>query len=376
MEEFYAVLRDLSSEDPFDIYLAVLCEGGSRANSKLDEGEVEHLRNLVARNSLETFKSALRTMAQDNRGGRMPASPVAFEDLQTPWYPALLRLAIELDTGDNPQVMNTMVDARDELQYAMYAVVEEQSDDLLGLNFFPWPKVDDVGRLTFPIDTEPLSIEAPRTVLQDWINSQRAVWADLGLMARELAEIELDYGHTFGVWSGFASEFHSLNSDSLPSKFPSSIGNFHPRREWQSPQAFTERDLTDDGDINPPTRTGRDKRPYTLTSSPLLDQPVFESWAGSGADEVVLFKSDGTGRFGFALDVSWDARQMAKIAHLTASHGTATPTDVERQSRVFQDAAEHRLRIVDHGGIYEAELAGITAPGDDDPEDDFEGDLS
>ena len=300
IDAFHSVLASVRNVSAFDIYLAVYCSGPNRIGYYMDSELREELRDLIIEYGPDTFRAALEDLILANAaGGRSrTVRQERFESLELPWYPALLRIAIDLRQADrfafdDGQGLDLLEMTRNALPNAYYAVVEEQSDDLLGLNLFPWPRVDRSGRLCFPIDTDPIPVEAPRPSIQHWIDTHRAHWSDAGLSDSQLDSIRLDYGHAFAVWSTTTDDFY----------------------------------------------------PWPLDAT----LPV------AAASDL-----------GYVVDISWDARNLSKIAHLTASHGAATPRDFELQREEFDSAADQRSQVIEVGGTQRAEQLGLQ-----DPDDDF-----
>jgi hypothetical protein len=121
------------------------------------------------------------------------------------WLPSLLYLAYQAngqnsdrvdDRAEARRVLDEFAARRDELSYA---VVEEETDDVIGLTIQPWPLVDERGRLRFPISSDPLQVEVHAPDLTDRLHADRQRWHELGLLQHELVERRIHIGDTYAL---------------------------------------------------------------------------------------------------------------------------------------------------------------------------------
>jgi hypothetical protein len=128
------------------------------------------------------------------------------------WLPSLVYLAYRtVESTEARRVLDELASRRDELGYA---VVEEQTDDVVGFTVQPWPLVDERGRLRFPIDRDPLEIEVPAEGLAELLGDHRERWHRIGLMASELVNRRVHIGDVFAVH--LADRPHATRLEALP----------------------------------------------------------------------------------------------------------------------------------------------------------------
>ena len=113
------------------------------------------------------------------------------------WLPSLVYLAYRTATTDEARaVLDEFASRRDELGYA---VVEEQTDDVVGFTVQPWPLVDERGRLRFPISVDPTEIEVRADALAKLIHDDRERWSKHDLLPDELVGRQVHIGDVFAV---------------------------------------------------------------------------------------------------------------------------------------------------------------------------------
>lgn len=112
------------------------------------------------------------------------------------WLPSLLYLAYGVARPEAQAVIDELAARRDELSYA---VVEEETDDVVGLTIQPWPLIDRQGRLRFPIGDDPLQVEVRRPELADRLLADRRRWRDLGLLQEQLATARVQIGDAYAL---------------------------------------------------------------------------------------------------------------------------------------------------------------------------------
>lgn len=179
------------------------------------------------------------------------------------WLPALAFLAYHATPDDAARAtLDEFARRRHELAYA---VVEEQTDQLVGLSVQPWPLVDERGRLRFPIDRDPLQLDVDAADLAAFLVEHRRRWHQLGLLPEPLVERPPALGDTYAV--AVARE---------------PVG---PAVEMRSPAAG--------------------EAPYLCGLRDTADP-----------DRLAVP----------ALDITWDAREAGKLAHYAAAAGVL-PTD-------------------------------------------------
>lgn len=121
--------------------------------------------------------------------GTAPAGP-------TWWLPSLAYLAHAIADEVGRAALDRFATHRNEFSYA---VVEEETDTVLGLTIQPWPIVDADGRLRFPIRTDPLQVDVPVDQLTELIRDSRREWAELGLLQEELVDRAIHLGDVYAV---------------------------------------------------------------------------------------------------------------------------------------------------------------------------------
>jgi hypothetical protein len=149
-------------------------------------------RSSVISNSWETLRSEVQ-----------PPGSIA-ELLEGPgergatwWLPSLAYLAYDMtDRIDARAVLDEFASRRDELGYA---VVEEETDEVIGLTVQPWPLVDEQGRLRFPISSDPLQLAVRAPELAEVLRADRQRWHALGLLQEELLARRVQIGDTYAV---------------------------------------------------------------------------------------------------------------------------------------------------------------------------------
>jgi hypothetical protein len=132
------------------------------------------------------------------------AEPTSMSDRDVPraptgptwWLPSLAYLAHSSAGDEARAALDRFAAHRHELSYA---VVEEQTDTVIGLTIQPWPIVDDEGRLRFPIRTDPLQVDVPGRELTEILNRSRRWWSELGLLQEELIERAIHLGDVYAV---------------------------------------------------------------------------------------------------------------------------------------------------------------------------------
>jgi hypothetical protein len=113
------------------------------------------------------------------------------------WLPSLAYLAYrETDREDARAALDDFASRRDQFGYA---VVEEQTDTVVGLSVQPWPLVDARGRLRFPISRDPAELELSDDALADVLLASRRRWHDLGVLQEELVSGHIRIGDTYAV---------------------------------------------------------------------------------------------------------------------------------------------------------------------------------
>lgn len=115
----------------------------------------------------------------DELGIAVSAGPAAFD--QQWWLPSLCLLAATF--GDLPDAATHLLDNFAKARpWLSYAVVEELTDGNAGLTLFEWPIVDATGALTFPADIDPPQVTLPIGALQSLFDQARRWWAEHGLL--------------------------------------------------------------------------------------------------------------------------------------------------------------------------------------------------
>lgn len=118
------------------------------------------------------------------------------------WLPSLVYLAYRTATTAKARaVLDEFASRRDELSYA---VIEEQTDDVVGFTVQPWPLVDERGRLRFPISVDPTEIEVRANDLARLVQAARDRWSKHKLLPDELVGRQVHIGDVFAV--AFADE--------------------------------------------------------------------------------------------------------------------------------------------------------------------------
>lgn len=228
------------------------------------------------------------------------------------WIPSLVLIsaadpAVRPDTLD---VLERWMRARSRLSHL---VVDEIVDGMVDLSASPWPVVDDAGRPRFPIHwlTE---LAVPLEDLQKVVNYGRAVLLELELITPELAKRPVELGDVF------AAEVSIVGSKRV--------------------------DIERAVDV----LAGPDGGAAQLAHAPWSAQVL--AVAGHWCDEtsapsvgarggILTIRTDAgrvriagpkmeTGRLPI-LDVSWDAREQAKLAFAAANQAGGTFADVVEQ---------------------------------------------
>lgn len=113
------------------------------------------------------------------------------------WLPSLVYLAYRTATTAKARaVLDEFASRRNELGYA---VVEEQTDDVVGFTVQPWPLVDERGRLRFPISFDPEEIEVRAADLAKLIEDDRDRWSKHKLLPDDLVGRQVHIGDVFAV---------------------------------------------------------------------------------------------------------------------------------------------------------------------------------
>lgn len=203
------------------------------------------------------------------------------------WLPSLAYLAYQVTTRpDARAVLDEFASRRDELHYA---VVEEETDDVVGLSIQPWPRLDERGRLRFPISADPLQLDVSAAALYKYLRAARRAWCDLGLLEEELVERSLQIGDAYALTVAVRGSKSRLKA--LP---------------------------------------GHDQRQYHLGGLPARRH------AGSISVPV--------------LDVTWDAREAGKLAHYAAAAGVITE-DAQAPDAAVAEETEARYMVGYRDGI-------------------------
>lgn len=259
------------------------------------------------------------------------------------WFPALaaVRLAQRNDSYWDPPKsateelgLSVLSQFHTALGEARYTVIEEETDDIIGLSHFPWPEVDSNGRLHFDVNTNPMTTEHRRGQLQRAINDARGKWSQLGVGDQSLIRVPLEIGQTFATW------LHPPDPGDDPDDPPDPKEWVERRLLSLDPVELTE--FVDVTEFNWIDRLHR-----------MLDSGLFAHALGD------CFRSE------IALvDVSWDARQLAKLAHLAGSSGSITANDATgRYESQILEATERRLHVlVADGGIQSSTEVDEHAP--------------
>lgn len=232
-----------------------------RRRRTIQQPDYSHLRHLAIRNEEDrTIEQDLGSSGQ-SEVGRRPS---------TWWMPSLAILAYQALGDDTRQDSRPAIELR---RFAAsrpqlsYMVVEEFTDDVVGLTISSWPIVDEAGALRFDTTMDPFQMEMPVQHLQNWINSGRERWWEAGLGQDRLVRHPISYGDVFAAQL----------------------------------QAYD------------PTGRTRNTSPYLWDQ--IHEDPEFVLPDPHDPDVVVV-------------DVSWDARQAAKLAHFAAA-GQITAADEE-----------------------------------------------
>ena len=201
------------------------------------------------------------------------------------WLPSLIQLSFELSPpGDGRATLEAF--ARTRNRYS-YAVVEELTDGAVaGLSIQPWPLVDALGRARFEIERDPVQIDVELGVLRSFLAEHRRAWQTLGLLRPELVDRPISIGDTFAL-------------------------------------------------VVTPTRP-----PKRTISRPFGKLPVRRVLTEDGVEMFISgLEADGVP----AVDISWDARELGKLAYYAAAAGVADP---ERSQLDALLAAEAEARYM------------------------------
>ncbi|HLG01449.1 MAG TPA: hypothetical protein VI916_13360 [Acidimicrobiia bacterium] len=215
------------------------------------------------------------------------------------WLPSLAYLAYQsTDRPDARGALDAFALRRDRLGYA---VVEERTDDTIGLSIEPWPLVDRQGRLRFPIHRDPHQLEIDVADLAGMLSAHRQRWRELGLLPEGLGDRGVEIGDAYGV---------SLTGTPAAGGPP-------------QPEVFPELPMP-------------------------LGQPALP---GGELVEIVI-------------DVTWDAREAGKLAHYAAVAGVV-PTDPDARGTGVAAETEERYLIGFDQGIDPRDLLPSGQPARD-----------
>lgn len=200
------------------------------------------------------------------------------------WLPSLVYLAYQGTRRDSAKAtLDAFASRRRELKYA---VIEEQTDDVIGFTLQPWPLVDERGRLRFPIGSDPMDVEVPAPDLLDLVVAERQRWRRLGLLDAELVERPVRIGDVYAL--ALFDERARGRVQALPQSGggpPRFVGGLPARRDEDVPAV------------------------------PMLD-------------------------------ITWDAREAGKLAHYAAAAGVMPPTREEAPAAMVAVAEETEARYL------------------------------
>ncbi|MCP4305816.1 MAG: hypothetical protein GY788_13280, partial [bacterium] len=157
-------------------------DSGPRLVREQDEGYYRaHVDDALSREGLSL-----------SAGTEGPGSDDAF------WLPAgvVVAWADERLGDDARSVLESFVELR---RWYGYCVVEEMTDDAVGLTIRAWPLVDDRGRLRFDVSEDSLSVVVSKSVFLEVVAAERDRLFRVGLLDESLVERDVHYGDTFAV---------------------------------------------------------------------------------------------------------------------------------------------------------------------------------
>jgi hypothetical protein len=200
------------------------------------------------------------------------------------WLPSLAYLAYQ--STDRPDARAALDEFALRRERLGYAVVEERTDDTIGLSIEPWPLVDQQGRLRFPIRSDPHQLEIDVADLAGMLSAHRRRWHDVGLLPDVLLDRGVQIGDAYGV---------SLTGTAAAGAPP-------------QPEVFPELPVP-------------------------LGQPALPS---GELVEIVI-------------DITWDAREAGKLAHYAAVAGVVATDPDARGEGVAAETEERYLIGFDQG---------------------------
>lgn len=218
------------------------------------------------------------------------------------WLPSLTYLAYQTaEQSETRAVLDEFASRRDELGYA---VVEEQTDAVIGLSIQPWPLVDDQGRLRFPIAADPVQLDVAESDLARLLSGHRQRWHELGLLPEGLLERRVQLGDALAL------------------------------------------------------RVADEPDPSGIRALKHPDDTHQRSIGG-------LLARDATGSVSVPIvDVTWDAREAGKLAHYAAAAGVAVPDAQDPAMAPVTQETEARYMVGFRDGIDPRDVHLDTASSD------------
>lgn len=239
------------------------------------------------------------------------------------WMPSLVLLAYQNPAIDANALalLDRWLRTRSRLSHI---VVDEMIDDIAGLSLSPWPLVDDRARVRFPRGNS-AEIAIPIESLQRAVHASRKRFAEAGLIPAELAGRPIELGDVF------AAEIEVLHPQQAKRKLTES------ELDTELGHLFDD----EDEDNVDPSATWRAERVELNNQSklrrahPIIKAHVAADHRLDDADLDVVVRAgsirlatpsgavvvqgilDSEGRLPI-VDVSWDARETAKLSFAAA----------------------------------------------------------
>jgi hypothetical protein len=227
--------------------------------------------------SLRPVVGAPRSIDEtETEGPRAPGEP-------TWWLPSLAYLAYRrTDRADAREALDEFASRREDLHYA---VVEEETDRVVGLTLQPWPLLDSRGRLRFPIGEDPLQVDLDADAFAALVHEHHLRWHELGLLDEELIGRPVRIGDAFAM---------AVSGDPVPDRL----------RVLESGETDTDRVL-------------------------------YVGGLGARGDPSRLAVP--------VIDVTWDAREAGKVAHYAAAAGVIGPLRSAATAPMAEEVEERYL---------------------------------